>query len=94
MKSLKEQAILLHLAFLCFNCEDVRNSGFLFLAKREVFCFTMPVCNFPTAGSFDFNVFCPCSVLLFVCFDLPMLAEAFGVNFPVKNMNKIEKTIF
>merc|ERR1719362_1241612 len=25
--------------------------------------------------------FCPCSVLLFVCFDLPMLAEAIGVNF-------------
>ena len=84
VKSLKEQAILLQLgAFLCFNCFDIRNSGFLFIAQPKILRFSMPVCNLPTAGSFDFDKSCSCSVPSFVCFDKPMLAEAFGVNFPV-----------
>ena len=96
VKSLKEQeAILLQLGtFLCFNCFDVRNSGFLFFAKPKFFCFTMPVCNNPTAGSCDFDKICSCFVLLCVCFDIPMLAEAIVVNFPVKNMSKIKKKVF
>ena len=84
MKSLKEQVILLQLgAFLCFNCFDIRNSGFLFIAQPKILCFSMPVCNLPTAGSFDFDKSCSCMVLSFVCFDNPMLGEAIGVNFPV-----------
>ena len=84
VKSLKEQAILLQLcAFLCFNCSDVRNSGLLFFAKPKFFCFTMPVCNNPTAGSCDFDKICSCFVFSFVCFDSPFLAEVIVVNFPV-----------
>ena len=84
VKSLKEQAILLQLcAFLCFNCSDVRNFGFLFSGQPKFFRVAIPVCNLPTAGSFDFDKTCSCVVLFFVCSDIPMLVEAFGVNFPV-----------
>ena len=84
VKSLKEQEILLQLlALLCFNCSDVRNFGFLFSGQPKFFCVAIPVCNLPTAGSFDFDKTCSCLVLFLVCSDIPMLVEAFGVNFPV-----------